>query len=141
MSAWTVYWVLTLDSIIGFLIPGAILCIFGGIAGYVLWVVGKTREPQWSWDKKGDGTPSVSYQTDSERIVTWGKILKGYCPVLAVVFMFIAIFLPSTKQAAIIYVLPKIANNEQVQQIPQKLLDVANKQLDEWIGDFKKEKK
>lgn len=39
-------------------------------------------------------------------------------------------FLPSTKQMAAIYVVPAIANNEKIQQIGGKTLDISNQLLD-----------
>lgn len=39
-------------------------------------------------------------------------------------------FLPSTKQMATIYVVPAIANNEKIQQIGGKTLDISNQLLD-----------
>ena len=42
----------------------------------------------------------------------------------------IVMFLPSTKQMAAIYVVPAIANNEKVQNIGNKTLDISNQLLD-----------
>lgn len=39
-------------------------------------------------------------------------------------------FLPSTKQMATIYVVPAIANNEKIQQLGGKALDISNQLLD-----------
>lgn len=39
-------------------------------------------------------------------------------------------FLPSTKQMAAIYVVPAIANNEKIQQIGGKTLDISSQLLD-----------
>jgi len=74
-------------------------------------------------------------------MVRVGRLFKRYCPPLAVIFILLAVFVPNTKQACTIYVVPKIINNEQVQQIPDKLLELGNKQLDEWIEEFKDVKK
>lgn len=53
------------------------------------------------------------------------------------------IFLPSTKQMAAIYVVPAIANNEKIQQIGGKTLDISNQLLDltkEYLKDKAKDK-
>lgn len=42
-------------------------------------------------------------------------------------------FIPSTKEIVAIYAIPKVVNNEQVQQIPEKLLEYANLKLDDLI--------
>ena len=52
-------------------------------------------------------------------------------------------FLPSTKQMATIYVVPAIANNEKIQQIGGKTLDISNQLLDltkEYLKDKAKDK-
>lgn len=52
-------------------------------------------------------------------------------------------FLPSTKQMAAIYVVPAIANNEKIQQIGGKTLDISNQLLDltkEYLKDKAKDK-
>ena len=58
---------------------------------------------------------------------------------LFVPLLFIGVFLPSSKTIAAMYLIPKIANNESVQQIPSKALEVMNKSLDAWIKDLTKE--
>lgn len=52
-------------------------------------------------------------------------------------------FLPSTKQMAVIYVVPAIANNEKIQQIGGKTLDISNQLLDltkEYLAEQAKDK-
>jgi len=43
--------------------------------------------------------------------------------------------IPSTKQAAIIYIVPKVINNEHAKEIPENLIKFVNKYLEENIGD------
>lgn len=50
------------------------------------------------------------------------------------VFMVLSAIIPDTKQAAVIYCLPKIVNNEQVQKIPDNLLRLANSWIDEAVN-------
>jgi hypothetical protein len=42
-----------------------------------------------------------------------------------------SLFIPTTKQMCVIKVLPVIANNEDVQKLPDKVVDLANDWLDE----------
>jgi hypothetical protein len=65
--------------------------------------------------------------------------------ILIPINIILGILLPSTKQMALIYTLPKlkngavaVINDKQVQAIPDKLLKIANKQLDEWVTPLKK---
>lgn len=50
-------------------------------------------------------------------------------------FMFVigSCFIPTTREMCAIKVVPLIVNNERVQQIPDKVLDLAN----EWLNEFK----
>lgn len=51
-----------------------------------------------------------------------------------VIVLFLAVMVPDTKQTAVIYCLPKIVNNKQVQKVPNKLLELSNIWLDEQIA-------
>lgn len=44
-------------------------------------------------------------------------------------------FTPTTKEACAIYLIPKIANNEQVQKMPSNLAKLLNTKMEEWIND------
>ena len=54
---------------------------------------------------------------------------------LGLVFIVVWAFIPSTKEACAIYLIPKIANNEQVQKIPENALRLLNAKLEEWIDE------
>jgi hypothetical protein len=43
------------------------------------------------------------------------------------------VLIPTKNEAIAIYVIPKIANNEQIQSIPPKLLELVDIKLDELI--------
>lgn len=66
--------------------------------------------------------------------IVWGSVLSA-------IFLPLAILTPTTKDMAIIYVVPKIVNNDKVQQIPDKLLDLANAKIEEWTKTKVEEKK
>lgn len=53
--------------------------------------------------------------------------------VLGIVFLFGSIFIPSTKEMCAIKAIPMIANNEQVQKLPNKVIELAN----DWINELK----
>lgn len=61
-------------------------------------------------------------------------------PVLSWIFLFgwlgIWVVIPSTKEMAAILILPKVLNNEKVQELPNNLLTLAN----EWIEELKPKK-
>ena len=67
---------------------------------------------------------------------------KAWLKVTGVIFgisLIFSIVTPTTNQAAVIYCLPKIASNEQVQKIPNKLLELSNNWLDEMVEKTKDE--
>jgi len=121
MNAWQVYWFLMLDSVST--ASGLIAVVVGLVLSFSV---------IFYFICKFDGDEDVVRITE--------QINKILIPIFAITFL-LSIFLPTTKQMATIYILPKIANNEQVQQIPDKLLELGNKQLDEWINEFKDVKK
>jgi hypothetical protein len=51
--------------------------------------------------------------------------------ILPFVFVVIGNLIPSTKQMAAILIIPKIVNNQKVQEIPNKLLTLAEEWMDE----------
>jgi uncharacterized BrkB/YihY/UPF0761 family membrane protein len=55
-------------------------------------------------------------------------------------FAFIKVLLPTTKEFAAIYLIPKTVNNEQIQKIPDNAAKLLNAKLEEWITDTTKKK-
>jgi hypothetical protein len=115
MTGWEVYWFTRLDQIqVVFIVITIVLAICLPTAG----IIGSI-EGNW------------------ESIKKW---ILGGCWVLAVSIV-CGIFIPNTKQAAVIYLLPKIANNEQVQKVPENFVKLLNTKMEEWMKDTMKEKK
>ena len=72
---------------------------------------------------------------DKEKIGKW--VVRG---VIAVVFAFVLTlfgkpFIPTTKEAAAIYLVPAIINNEQVQKVPTNAMKLLNKKLEQYLID------
>lgn len=71
-----------------------------------------------------------------------GDKVKWLCWLLACVFITgllsttAHLFIPTTKEMCAIKVLPVIANNDEVQQLPNKVVELAN----EWIDELKPNK-
>lgn len=61
--------------------------------------------------------------------------------IIAIIVWILAALCPNTKEMAAIYLIPKIANNQHIQQIPDKALNILEKYLDEWIKDQTKKEK
>lgn len=56
--------------------------------------------------------------------------------VIGIILMGISCFIPTTKEMAAILLIPKVANNEQIQKLPGNILTLAN----EWLEELKPEK-
>ena len=70
----------------------------------------------------------------------WKKVEKWKSPlkklwIATLITGFLAAVTPTTKQAAVIWLLPKVVNNEQVQAVPEKALRLLNQQMDQWLED------
>ena len=50
----------------------------------------------------------------------------------------LACAIPSTKEAAVIYLIPTIVNNEKVQNIGKNSLEILEKYTQDWIQDLTK---
>lgn len=63
------------------------------------------------------------------------------------IFGLVATFMPNTKQAAVIYLLPAIANSEtahELEGVPKNLAKLLNEKTEQWVNEtlgLKKEKK
>ena len=75
---------------------------------------------------------------DSKKLVS--KIVKRVLPFF-IFFLLGAILIPTTKEYAAIYLIPKVVNNEEVQKIPDAALKLFNLKLQQWIGDMTKDNK
>jgi predicted ferric reductase len=56
--------------------------------------------------------------------------------VLITIIGFLLIFIPNTKEAVAIYLIPKIINNEQIQKLPDNTTKLLNAKLEQWINDI-----
>ncbi len=75
---------------------------------------------------------------DDPDVISHAKKARNFFSFPAIICLLIAIFIPSSKTIAAMYLIPKIANNEIVQQIPDKAMNALNLKLDAWIDDMAK---
>lgn len=117
MSAWDIYWLTRLDAI---QITLVVLAIVSSIVGLVTALI-ITMEEIW------DG---------------YGRKLFIWCSVIFGISILILTIIPSSKEMAAIYLIPKIVNDEKVAQVPDKALQILNGKLDEWLDEMRgKDKK
>lgn len=121
MSVFMVYAFTRLDSIKALFVFSAIVSLLGVIVA--------------------SGVLSISLSDgNSVRSEPWWQSTKKWLVrgvFVSVASLTFCSLIPSTKDMAAIYFLPKIANNEQVQQVPDKALHLFNAKLDEWINDIR----
>jgi len=120
ITAWDVYWITRLDDIQILFAIMIIALIMVGVVGGVATVAGNL------WDE--DCWPCVK------------KLWKRGIVSFFVICLF-SIFIPSTKTAVAIYIIPKIASNEQVQKLPDNAMKFINGKFEEWINGMVEKKK
>lgn len=116
MTAWEIYWLLKLDDIhhaaVGILFFGLVALVPLGV--YMSCSASEKTE-----------VPLALRNAFVVGLVFWLLLLP------------VKIFLPTTAQMAAIMVVPPIVSNERVQQIPEKVLELVEKKLDELKGAAK----
>lgn len=104
------YWLLKLDDI-------GVFCVFAIFAFFALLAISVMTYCNADEDQNEKGKKGA-------RILFCLAVIGG------VFFGCVKTLLPSTKQMAAIYVVPAITNNEKIQQIGGKTLDITNQLLD-----------
>ena len=117
------YWLLKLDDIIGGCVIICVLLLMCALVSATIF----------------------GYANDvrNEKIKTYASISFILAMIGIIFFGAVRFFLPSTNQMAAIYVIPAIVNNEKIQQIGGKTLDISNQLLDltkEYLKDKVKDK-
>jgi len=111
MSEMELYWMIILGNV-G--IAAALTCL-GSTLGLVITRIGMEIEDTWHGRYKA----------------LWLK----FC-VATIIIGFFGLFIPTTKQMAAIYIIPKIVNNQEIVKLPKNLVALTN----EWIKDAITEK-
>lgn len=119
MTEAQIYWLITLPKLANGI--GEFLLIVGGIATFgSLMIYGFSQADFCPINWKDIKKPFVL----GVLALTTGALMKT--------------FIPSTKELVAIYGIPKVVNNEQIQAIPEKLLEFANIKLDDLVEEAKK---
>lgn len=82
--------------------------------------------------------------SEDEKIKDKVKKPIKYTTTLFFIFALIATFMPDTKQAAVIYLLPKITNSEtahEIEKVPSNFAKLLNRKMQEWLDETTGEKK
>lgn len=125
LSPWLIYWLMQLDNICKFV---DVVAFLGSVLLGVLIVirVGCKNAP------KHDEGAKVFYDATT-------KLCK-FSSVIIPIFILLNVFMPNTKTVAAMVLIPPIANNEQVQQIPEDILVFVRSVLKEYTFNDKEKK-
>lgn len=116
ITEWQMYWITRLDNLHEF------FCITAIITGVIITFMCLLTGLHWLEEKDDDCKKPFKMFLLSE---------------IGVLFLILcAILVPTTKEYAAIKVIPVIVNNEKSQELPGKLLNLA----DEWIDELKPKK-
>ena len=123
---WLVYLLMMLDSAeILFIIIAALSGLCLGIFT-ILTIIGSCEDPE-RWD---------SFSERAKIIFKKGLKISLW---IFIPSLFLGLFLPNSKQAAIIYTagstIEYIQNNEKIQELPDKTVDCLNKFIDEYLNE------
>lgn len=122
ISAWTIYWITRLDEISILLTISFVLIAIVTVFFCFSWVANRDDYER-------------PYHNGVEKQKTAVGLLKWLVPVLIAVGLTNA-FIPNTKQAAAMIVLPAIVNSEAVQELPSELTILAR----QWLHELRPKK-
>lgn len=124
ISPWEIYWVMQLDSI------GAatrVLAVISALVAAAVWMVA--------------GFMAMDAYGDDDKAAAKKFAAYGFKPGIAAgVLLFASAFIPSTKTAAAMFVIPAIANNEAIQREAGDLYQLAKDGLRELVKPEQAEK-
>lgn len=127
---WLVYLLMMLDNLEVIAIASAII---SGILWAFMFVFSSFGEAE---ENKGID----EYRRDISSVTL--KVLQKIKKIAFLVFipsLLLALFMPNSKQAAIIYTagstIEYIQNNEKIQELPDKTVDCLNKFIDEYLNE------
>lgn len=122
ITAWQIYWVMQLDSIGGMLTFTAIVC---GVAVLFLWV--------WGAIEKACSSNSPEMELSKREAARGVALHRSAKPltILAGILLLANAFIPSTKTAAMMLVIPAVANNQAIQREAGDLYGIAKDALRE----------
>lgn len=121
ITSWDIYWITRLDAISGFFVIlfCASVVLTGAFLVFSPIIVDECFDDDWA---------------------KWRKLTVKLV-VTTIILSIPACLVPTTKEAAAIYLIPKITNNEQVQKLPDNALKFLNGKFEAWIADMEKGKK
>jgi len=119
MTGWFIYWMIIIGRLHEFFSVIAILSPFAIIAWELIML--------------------AEYSDNNEKYAKKKILLPIKFSFIIPLFIILSIFTPKLEEIVAIYLIPKMVNNESIQEIPEKALDLLETQLDKWIANNRKE--
>lgn len=125
---WLVYLILTLNSVLNVVIPFTVLAGLGWLATFILSCVATAQQNQSYPD----------FDQDDRKVI---DKIKNICLSIFIPGLFIVVFIPSSKQLAIIYTagnaIEYVQDNEKIKELPDKAVQCLDKFIDEYLNEEK----
>ena len=122
---WLVYLILTLDAVT---IAATVFAVFAGIGWFVTFIMSCVATAQ-------QNSSYPDFDEDDKKVID--KIKNG-CLSIFIPCLFIALFIPSSKQLAIIYTagntIEYVQGNEKIKELPDKAIQCLDKFVDEYLN-------
>lgn len=124
INSWQIYWITRLDSLCT-----SITIMF--VVPFIIWVIANIIYC----------VANITDDIQKDNKPIYRKWLFKITPIYLVILLGLSCFIPSTKEVAAIYLIPKIVNNEQIQKLPNNTALFLNKKLEQWIDKMTNEEK
>ena len=131
MNAWTIYWILQLDSINGLL--WALLALVGmaEVIALVVWLHGAAANPDsWYSETFKEDARAAQQRAPQAKSYFVRMLLTAFIPLCLLTAL-----IPSTKTAAAMVIVPAIANNETIRKESGELYGLAKQALRDAVTD------
>jgi len=134
MSEWLLYFILKLDGVNVFF--GTLLAFsLTAILVYILLRICISTPWNDETERGEDRVLWVKKCKDNLKLIC--RYLRWSIPALIVSIFFLTA-LPTTNQMVLIYVIPKVVNNEHVQALPNEALRLFRDKIHEWTDSIEK---
>ena len=123
---WLVYFILTLDAVTTTALAFA---VFAGIVWFATFVMSCIATAQ-------QNQSHPDFDEDDKKVI---YKIKNICLSVFIPCLFIALFIPNSKQLAIIYTagntIEYVQGNEKIKELPDKAVQCLDKFIDEYLNE------
>ncbi len=133
MSWWFIYLITRLDEINLILGFSLVLLVVFTVIWFFLRVMPEVF--RHSEDHETERKENNGYTLGEKHIILVARKMN-VIPIMLIISIVLSVLTPTMKEAVAIYLIPKMINNEAVQEIPRDTVKLLQLKLDEWINDL-----